>query len=56
MAELPIAPRVRIVGKTGAGRISKVASMEMLLEGYGSKISMDTISQRFSLTIRRHNR
>ena len=56
MVELPTAPVVRIVIKTGVGRINEAAGMEMVLEKYGSKISMDTINQQFSLAIRRHNR
>jgi histone H3/H4 len=56
MVELPTAPVVRIVRKTGVGLINEAAGMEMVLEKYGSKISMDTINQQFSLAIRRHNR
>jgi len=58
MVEFPIAFVESMVRKTGASRISEVAGMEQvtLLEEYDSKISMDAISQRFSVTIRRHNR
>lgn len=58
MVEFPIALVESIVRKTGASRISEAAGMEQvtLLEAYGSEISMDAISQRFSLTIGGHNR